>query len=182
MVLLSTLEVCLNKTKKAQEIALLSKQFDLAKAVFLVCFKGMSVEQMTTLRKSLGPLNARLKVVRNTLAQLASDQHPHTKEALKGQFKGDNALIFVSDEVGGLAKFLKEFSQDVKFLQLRVAVLEGQFLDKSKILYLANLPSKKELQAKLLGVLQAPAQKFVSQLSAPLTELLQVMVAYKDKK
>ncbi len=172
----------MNKAKKSQEVSFLSDQFSLAKAVFLVSFKGMNVEQMTNLRKALHPLNARMKVVRNTLAKLAAKKHPKIGEALDEELARDNACIFVYDEAGPSAKFLKDFSKEVTFLQLKMGVLEGQALDKSKILYLANLPSKQELQARLLRVLQAPAEKFVRQLSTPTSQFLRVLVAYKDSK
>ena len=172
----------MNKAKKSQEVSFLSDQFSLAKAIFLVSFKGMNVEQMTNLRKSLHPFNARIKVIRNTLAKLAAKKHPEIGGALEGQFTKDNACIFVYDEVSGAAKFLKDFSEDVTSLQLKAGALEGQALDKSKILYLASLPGKKELQARLLRVLQAPAEKCVRQLSTPASQLLRVLVAYKDSK
>ena len=172
----------MNKARKSEEVSFLSHQLSLAKAIFLVSFQGMNVEQMTKLRKALHPFNARIKVVRNTLARLATKSHPEIREALKGQFKNDNACIFVYGEVGASAKFLKDFSQDVTSFQLKIGVLEGQLLDKSKILYLANLPSKQELQAKLLRVLQAPAEKFVRQLSTPASQFLKVLVAHRDKK
>ena len=172
----------MNKARKNQEIAFLSEQFSLAKAIFLVSFKGINVEQITALRKGLNPLDARIKVVRNTLAQRAMDQHSEMPKDFKMQVTGDNALVLIYGEVGVPVKFLKEWSQDVKFLQLKAGMMEGQFLDKSKVFYLANLPSKKDLQAKLLGVLQAPAQKLVSQLATPMSQLLQIMNIYKDKK
>ena len=105
----------------------------------------MNVEQMTNLRKALHPFNARIRVVRNTLARLAAKEHPVIEEALNKQLTKDNACIFVYDEVGGPAKFLKDFSEDIKSLQLKAGVLEGQALDKANIFYLANLPSKKRL-------------------------------------
>ena len=174
----------MNKTKKSQEVSFLSDQFSLAKAVFLVSFKGMNVEQMTNLRKALHPLSARMKIARNTLARLATKEHPKIEEALDGQLKKDNAYIFVYDEaeVGASAKFLRDFSEDITSLQLKVGILEGQALDKSKVLYLANLPSKQELQPHLLRVLQAPAEKFVRQLSTPASQLLRVLAAYRDSK
>ena len=172
----------MNKAKKSKEVSFLSDQFSLAKAIFLVSFKGMNVEQMTNLRKALHPFNARIKVVRNTLARLAAKEHPVIEEALNKQLTKDNACIFVYDEVGGPAKFLKDFSEDIKSLQLKAGVLEGQALDKAKIFYLANLPSKKDLQALFLRVLQAPAEKFVRQLSTPASQLLRVLVAYRDSK
>lgn len=171
----------MNKAEKEQEIAFLSKQFELAKAILLVCFKGMSVEQITTLRKGLNPLDARLKVVRNTLARLVLDrQSPDATEDFKSQMVGDNALVFIYNDVGATAKFLKSFSKDVDFLQFKAGLIEGQFLDQSKVFYLASLPGKEELQAKLLGVLQAPTQKFISQLATPTRHFLQVLTAYSD--
>ena len=172
----------MNKSKKSQEVSFLSDQFSLAKAIFLVSFKGMNVEQITHLRKALHPFNARIKVVRNTLARLAAKKYPEIEEAFREQLAEDNACVFVYDEVSGAAKFLKDFSEDVSSLQLKAGALEGQALDKSKILYLASLPGEKELQARLLRVLQAPAAKCVRLLSTPASQLLRVLVAYKDSK
>ena len=177
----SNMEGHLDQAKKDQEVTFLSEQFSLVKAVFLVSFKGINVEQMTTLRKSLSPFEARIKVVRNTLASLAVKKHPQMAEALKGQFKNDNALIFIYGDLQASAKFLRDFSQDIPHLQLKAGVLEGQLLDQAKILHLASLPSKQELQAKFLGLLQAPTQKFVGQLAAPLSQLLRIFAAHKDK-
>ena len=72
----------MNKAKKSKEVSFLSDQFSLAKAIFLVSFKGMNVEQMTNLRKALHPLSARMKIARNTLARLATKEHPKIEEAL----------------------------------------------------------------------------------------------------
>ncbi len=172
----------MNRSQKDQEIAFLSDQLSLAKAVFVICFKGMNVAQVTSLRKKLHPLNAKMKVVRNTLARLASEKLPEKiSQDFKQQFKNDNALVFAHGEVGPLAKLLKNLSEDIQFLEFKAGVLENKLLDHSKILYLANLPNKPELQAKLLGVLQAPASKFVRQLVSPMSQILQVMTEYNKK-
>ena len=172
----------MDKARKSQEISALSERFSRARAAFLVDFKGMNVEQVTNLRKGLHPLDAEMKVVRNTLAKRALNDHPKESEALADKFMGTNAIVFAYEDATAPAKFLTDFGKEVEHLQLKSGVLAGEALDENRIKYLATLPTKEELRAKLLGTLQAPAQGFVRQLAAPATNFVRLLAAYKDSK
>ena len=151
---------------KSKAVAALAANFARAKASFLVDFKGMTVEQVTSLRKKLHPLEAEMSVVRNTLALRALADHPKTETALKSGFIGNNAVVFAYGDAGATAKALNEFSKDVESLQLKIGEIDGAPLNTAGIKALANLPSKDVLRAMLLGTLQAPASKFVRTLAA----------------
>lgn len=172
----------ITRADKAQEIALLSEKFGRAKAAFLVDFKGMSVEQVTMLRKKLVPVESEMKVVRNTLAIRALMDHPNSEAAIKDSFVGNNAVIFAYGEAPASAKALADFAKDVELLQLKVGVMEGKKIDANGIKALANLPSKEVLRAQLLGVFQAPMQKFVGTLNAVPSGFVRVLAAHKDKQ
>jgi large subunit ribosomal protein L10 len=172
----------ITRADKAQEIASLSERFGRAKAAFLVDFKGMSVEQVTSLRKKLHPTESEMKVVRNTLALRALTEHPKSESAIKESFVGTNAVVFAYGDASASAKALADFAKDVEQLQLKVGVMEGQKLSTEGIKALASLPSKDVLRAMLLGTLQAPMSKFVRTLNAVPTGFVRVLAAHQEKQ
>ncbi|MES2855871.1 MAG: 50S ribosomal protein L10 [Bdellovibrionota bacterium] len=171
----------ITKAQKADEIALLSEKFGRAKAAFLVDFKGMTVEQVTTLRKRLVPVESEMKVVRNTLAVRALMDHPGSA-VLKDSFVGNNAIVFAYGEAPASAKALADFAKEVELLQLKVGVMDGAKIDTNGIKALASLPSKDVLRAMLLGTLQAPMSKFVRTLAAVPGGFVRVLAAHNEKQ
>lgn len=172
----------ITRADKAAQIEALSERFQRAKAAFMVDFQGMSVEQVTGLRKKLDGVNAEMKVVRNTLAKLALKNHPDASNAIASHFTGTNALVFAYEDVSASAKTLSEYSKDVEALKLKSGVMEGKALDGNAIKYLATLPTKEVLRAQLLGTFMAPATSFARVLNAVPTSLLYVLNAKKDKQ
>lgn len=171
----------ITRADKAQEIASLSEKFGRAKAAFLVDYKGMTVEQVTALRKKLSPAESEMKVVRNTLALRALMDHPAAQEAIKGAFTGTNAIVFAFGEAPASAKALTDFAKDVEQLQVKAGVLDGQKLDANGIKALATLPSKEVLRAQLLGLMQAPMANFVRMLNAVPSGFVRVLAAQQEK-
>lgn len=169
------------RDEKATEIASLSEKFGRAKAAFLADFKGMTVEQVTTLRKKLHPLDSEMKVVRNTLAIRALKDHPKSETALGNDLVGTNAVIFAFGEAPAAAKALSDFAKDVEAFNLKIGVMEGSRLDANGIKALASLPSKDVLRAMLLGTLQAPMSKFLGTLQAVPGGFVRVLAAKKDQ-
>jgi len=172
----------MTRAKKAEEIANISEKFGRAKAAFLVDFSGMNVEQVTTLRKSLRPVDSEMRVVRNTLAKLALKDYPEMDEALSSSFKGVNAVVFSYEDPSASAKALTNFKKDVDALSIRTGALGGKQLSDNQITYLATLPSKPELQAKLLGTLQAPMAKLVRTMNEVPSSFARVLNTYKESK
>lgn len=170
------------RQQKAEEITALADRFERAKAAFLVDFKGLNVEQVTTFRKKLYPIQSEMKVVRNTLAKLALKKCSHIDPKLEESFVGTNAVVFSYEDPSASAKSITEFSKEAEELVIKTGVLEGKLLDENQIKYLATLPSKDELRAKLLGTLQAPMAQFVRVLHAVPSGFVRVLAAYKDQK
>lgn len=167
---------------KAQQITAISEKFGRAKAAFLVDFKGMDVESVTKVRKGLTNAEAEMKVVRNTLAKRALEDHPAQKTALSDKLVGTNAIVFAYGDAVNSAKVLSKFAEDFEALQLKCGTFDGQALDQAKIKYLATLPSKQELQAKLLGVFSAPMTKLLGTMQAVPAGFVRVVNAYKETK
>ena len=171
----------ITRADKEQEIKAITDSFSRAKAAFLVDFKGMTVEQVTTLRKKLYPLESEMRVVRNTLALRALQTQPKTEAALKDGFVGTNAVVFAYGEATATAKALSDFSKEVESMQIKMGALDGSKLDAKGVQALANLPSKEVLRATLLGVMQAPMAKFVRTLNEVPTGLVRVLAAKRDQ-
>lgn len=172
----------MTRSDKVQEVKVIAEKFSRAKAAFLIDFKGMKVEQVTSLRKKLHPVESEMQVVRNTLAKKALEQHPQLSAALKDHLKGTNAIVFAYGDVPASAKTLTMFAKDVELLQLKTGVMDGAALNQDKIKFLSTLPSKEVLRAQFLGLLQAPMSKFVGTLNAVPSGFVRVLSAHKDKQ
>ncbi len=170
----------MTRATKEQEIKDITERFGKAKAAFLIDFKGMKVEQVTSLRKKLFPIKAEMKVVRNTLAKRALSGFPEAGEALNTSFKGTNAIVFAYEDASALAKTLDLFAKDVELLQLKTGVMDGKKLDAAKIKFLATLPSKDVMRAQFLGLLQAPGTKLARTLLEGPASLVRVLAAKKS--
>jgi large subunit ribosomal protein L10 len=172
----------MTRDQKAQQISDISEKLGRAKAAFLVDFKGMDVESVTKLRKNLHPLQSEMKVVRNTLARRALADYPDMKSALDDQFVGTNAIVFAYSDPSASAKALTKFGEDVEAFQLKTGVMDGQPLDAAKIKFLAELPSKDQLRAQLLGVFAAPMTKLLGTMQAVPGGFVRVLNAYSETK
>lgn len=172
----------MDRAQKAQVIDSLVDRLDRASAAFVVDFKGMNVEQVTNLRKTLTGVDAEMKVVRNTLAKRALAAKPENEEAISNTFVGTNAFVFAFGDASAPAKALVDFSKEVEHLEIKAGVMDGAALDEERIKYLGNLPSKDVLRAQLLGVLNAPATKLVGTLAAVPGGFARLLNAYKEKQ
>lgn len=150
---------------KEGEVKVLSDKFSKSKGAFIVDFKGLKVEQVTNLRKTLHKSESEMKVVRNTLARLALKNYPKESDALGAALKGTNAIVFSFGEVNATAKALADFAKDNELLQVKTGVMDGEKLDEAKIKFLATLPGKDQLRAMFLAMLQAPATQLARCLS-----------------
>lgn len=169
------------REEKEREVTSLSDKFGRSKAAFLVDYKGMDVESVTKLRKTLKPIQSEMKVVRNTLAIRALSSHPTMKPVLEDKLVGTNAIIFAFEDPSASAKALTAFGKDVEAFQLKSGVMDGAALDAKGIQYLATLPGKNELRAKLLGTLAGPMTKFLGTLQAVPGGFVRVLNAQKEK-
>lgn len=149
----------MTRAKKEQDVQVLKDKFAKAKGAFIIDFKGMKVEQVTTLRKKLNQADAEMKVVRNTLAKIAYKDHPAVDAALGNSMKGTNAIVFSYGEVNAAAKTLADFAKDVEVLQIKTGMMDGNALDENKIKFLASLPGKDQVRAMFLSVLNATGSK-----------------------
>ena len=144
-------------------------------------FKGLKVEELTRLRRQLQEAKAELKVVKNTLLRRAA-AGDSAINPLMSQFIGPNALTLGYADPVALAKIMTKFAQEMPQLALKGAVLRGQLLSARDLEALSKLPSREVLLAQFLGLLQGMPTALVTVLAGVIRNLLNVLVAYRDKK
>ena len=147
------------RSEKDTDIKVIVDKFAKANGAFVVDFKGMKVEQVTTLRKKLHAAESEMKVVRNTLAKRAFKDHPAVEGAFGKTMTGTNAIVFAFADVVAVAKTLNDFGKDVEALKIKTGIMDGNALDSNKIKFLATLPGKDQLRAQFLMLLKEPSAR-----------------------
>jgi len=161
------------REQKAAEVSELTEQIGKASNAFLIDFKGITVPQVTELRKQVRQANSGYVVVKNTLALIALKDSPIIN--MKEQFTGPTAIAVNATDAVVLAKALTKFAKDVPAVSFKGALLNGQVVPASEIQNIANLPSREELVAKLLYLLQSPIRGLVTVLQANIRNLAVVL-------
>lgn len=144
----------MNRDEKAQAISEFTENIGQATNAFLISFKGITVPQVTELRKQVRETGSGYVVVKNTLALIGVKDSPLT--ALKDKFTGETAVAYNTTDAVALAKVLTKFAKDVPVVQFKGAMLGGQIVAAAEIQNIANLPSRDELIGKLLYLMQHP--------------------------
>ena len=169
------------RSQKQQELERLQQDLRRVSSVVLTTFTGLTVQQDTELRRAVQAAGGRYKVVKNTLARLASAGTP--VEPLLAKLKGINSIAYTEGDPVTLAKVLTKYAKDNPALTFRSGVVEGRVLSLEELKGLASLPGREELFAKLLFLLKSPAQRLVSLLSAPALQTAVVInQAVKEEK
>lgn len=147
---------------------------------FLLDFKGISVPDVTALRAKVREGGGHYLVVKNTLALRAIEGRPLGE--LKELFDGPTAVVFSDGDPVALAKVLTDFAKGVPAIQFKGGVVDGRGVEGDQIKDIAALPSREELIAKLLFLLQSPIIRFVRVLAALPQGLVGVLDQIRVKK
>jgi large subunit ribosomal protein L10 len=161
------------REEKAREVSTLTDQIGKASNAFLIDFKGITVPQVTELRRQVRETNSGYVVVKNTLALIALKDSPII--AMKEHFTGPTAIAFNAGDAVVLAKALTKFAKDVPAVQFKGALLDGLVVPASQIQTIASLPSRKDLVSKLLFLLQSPIRGLATVLQANIRNLAVVI-------
>ena len=131
------------------------------------------------LRNRLSAAKAEYRVVKNNLLRraLQGSNLPDLESYLHGQ----SAVILGDTDISAAAKVLKNFTSEFKKPVLKIGILDKSVVDVNQIMAMADLPSKDVLQAKLLGLLLAPASTLVRLINTPASQVAQVLKAYSEK-
>lgn len=145
----------------------------------VVDYTKMTVLQFTELRKRLQNVGAEVHVVKNSIFRIAAKEAGVAE--LNGSLAGQIAVVTGQKDVSAAAKVVKSFQAEFDKPKLKFGYLNNQRLEAKDVVALADLPSIEVLRAKLLGVLQAPAQKLAALINTPGSQLARVIKAKADK-
>lgn len=166
--------------KKENAIKDFKEWLDGATIVISTNYTGLSVGEMTVLRRALRAKDVRYKVVKNTLAYRAAEEADQA--GIKEIVKGPSAVAFGYGEPTEPAKALADFIRDTRSeLSITGAVLDGRVLSAAQVQQLASLPPKDQLIAQLLGQLQGPITGLANVLNGPLSGLARVLQGQVSK-
>jgi large subunit ribosomal protein L10 len=173
------LEKAVNRSEKAEAIAELNQIFKDANLMVVTRQSGLSVQEVTDLRRKVRAAGASYKVAKNRLTLRALEGTPF--KALGPLFRGPTAIAYSKDPVAA-AKVISAFAKDNEKLTIVGGALGENTLDVAGVQALATLPSLDALRAKIIGLLQAPATKVAGVLQAPAGQLARVFGAYGAKE
>ena len=156
--------MAVTKAKKIEQVEELGRELKSVSNLIVATYSKLTVPKDYELRKSLRGTGAKYRVVKNTLAERAS-QGTKVEEALKG-LSGVTSIAYTTGDPVALAKVLAKYAKDNPEFTFKAGVVEGRVISIKEIEALATMPSKEEIYAKLLFLLNAPAQRLAGTINA----------------
>jgi len=166
------------RSEKKTFVSELEKIYEDSNSVIITHYHGLTVSQITNLRKALRENGASFKIVKNTLSKIAATnvKLTHDPEA----FSGPTAIAYSKDPVAA-AKGVVEFAKTNDNLKVIGGIVNDKILNVVEVQQLAKLPSLDQLRGKIVGILQAPAANLARIIQAPAGSLARVIQAYSEK-
>jgi large subunit ribosomal protein L10 len=166
------------RAKKTEIVDSLRGVFSDAGVVVVTHYQGMSVAEVTELRRGMREAGARFRVTKNRLAKIALADTPYS--SLADLFTGPTAIAFSRDPVAA-PKAAVGYAKRNEKLAIIGGALGGSLLTSEQVRALADLPSIDQVRARLVGLLTTPAARLVSLLQAPGGQLARVLAAHADQ-
>ena len=159
--------------EKVEAVEELKSRLNGVKAVVLTEYRGLTVQQLSDLRKQLRAVSAEYKIVKNRLARLAIASSE--LQGLGTHLKGPTGVIFSKEDPVAVAKAVHAFARTNQALAVKAGYVEGQMLAPAGLKALADLPSREAIRAQLVGSIQGVLAGLVGVLAAPQRELVYVL-------
>src|SRR5580704_10836394 len=156
--------MAVSRAKKTEQVEELSGELKNVSSVIVTTYSKLTVAQDYELRKTLRSSGAKYRVVKNTLAARAS-KGTKVEEVLK-DLAGVTSIAYTEGDPVALAKALSKYAKDNPEFTFKAGVVEGRVISINEIKALATMPSKEEIYAKLLFLINAPAQRLVTVMNA----------------
>ena len=168
----------MKRSDKNNFVQNLKEELKNSSSVVVSHYAGLSVAETDNLRKEMRSNGAKFKVTKNRLTKIALTGTPY--ESIEDLFTGPTAIAYSSDPVAP-ARVSVEFEKKFENFKILGGSYEGEKIDNAKINFLATLPSLDQIRAKLLGLLNAPAQKIASITQAPGGQLARLINARSEQ-
>ncbi|MBI1848535.1 MAG: 50S ribosomal protein L10 [Candidatus Rokubacteria bacterium] len=159
--------------EKVEAVEELKGQLAGVKTVVLTEYRGLTVAQLSELRRQLRQVSAQYTVVKNRLARIAV--RSTELEALGPHLKGPTGMVVSAEDPVAVAKTLQTFVRTNQALAIKAGMVDGRVLDTNGLKALADLPSKDALRAQIVGLVQGPLAQLVGLLQAPPRELAYIL-------
>ncbi|MER3433277.1 MAG: 50S ribosomal protein L10 [Leptolyngbya sp. ERB_1_1] len=143
---------------KKEIVAEIKETLNETQLMFIINYSGLSVSEMTDLRRRLIPKGAVCRVAKNTFMEKATEGDERW-QAVSELLKGDSAFVMVKDDLGGAIKAYQEFQKAAKKTEIRGGVMDGRVLKEADLKAIADLPSKEQLIAQIAGAINGVATK-----------------------
>lgn len=167
------------KSDKVAAVAEIAEQFKGSTAAVVTEYRGLSVPQISELRRSLGE-GATYSVAKNTLTKLAAKEAG--VEGLDELFSGPTAIAFIEGEPVVAAKAIKTFAKDNKALVIKGGYMDGRVLSIAEIETIADLETREVLLAKLAGAMKGNLAKAAGLFNQPASQVARLAAALQEKK
>jgi large subunit ribosomal protein L10 len=171
----------MKRSEKEAIIAEVVEKAARAVAMYFADFSKLTVAEETELRREFRKSGIEYNVVKNTLARKALQQLTGY-DRVYDKLVGPTGIAFSYDDPSTPAKIIKKYSEKLGKFKLKAAVIEKQVYDATRLNELANMPSRKDMIAAILGSLQAPASGIVGAINAVARDLVYVLDSIEKKK
>ncbi len=169
-----------NLEGKAKTVATVQEKFKAAKMAIVTEYRGLTVAQMTRLRREIRQASGEYQVIKNTLVRRALKDTVYG--SLDRLLEGPTGWVFGYDDPVLLSKTLVKFVEENEKLTIKGGLLEGEFMDQAKVKVLARMPSRPELQATLLALMQAPAVQLLRLIQEPGARVVRLLETLRKGK
>jgi large subunit ribosomal protein L10 len=151
------------REEKVALVKEIAEKLQNSKSTIITDYRGLTVAEVTELRRKLREAGVEFKVLKNTMTRRAAEQVNLSE--INQFLTGPSAIAFSYDDVVAPAKILNEFAKTHKALELKAGIVEGKIVSKEEVTALAELPNREGLLSMLLSVLQAPMRNLAYSLS-----------------
>lgn len=165
---------------KKEIVAELKESLSQSQMAVVIDYKGLTVAEITDLRRRLRPSGTECKVTKNTLMRIAV-QGDETWEPITALCKESSAFLLIKEDVGGAIKAYQEFQKASKKTVIRGGVMEGRALTEDDVKAIGDLPSKEQLMGQIAGAINAVATKVAVGIKEVPSSLARVTQAIADK-
>lgn len=169
----------LNLEGKQEVVSEVAAEVAKAQAIILAEYRGLEVGALTDLRRKARSSGVYLRVLKNTLARRAVSGTPF--EGLSDKMVGPLIYGIAADPVAG-AKVLSEFAKTNEHFVIKGGAMPGSVISANEVKALANMPSREQLIAQLMGTMKAPVQKLVSTINEVPARFVRTLAAVRDAK
>ncbi len=170
--------MAVSKERKLELVSQYQELFKGSNALIMTAYSGLSVKELEKLRRNIREVGGEFHIIKNRLADLAFKA---TGVPIPGgALEGPTAIGFAFEDVIGVAKAIVDLAQGNANVYIKGAVIDGVIYDNAQVSQMANLPPMPVVQAQLLSVIQAPANRIARVLAGSARNLLNVFNAYSE--